>query len=586
MLTPAQRRGAGGMFVLMLIGVLLETLGVGLVIPALALMTQSDLTIRYPWLSPYLARAGNPSHGQLVVAGMLALVGVTGLRAVYLTWLAWWQSRFVYGIQIEVSQRLFAGYLRQPYAFHLQRNSAHLIRNTINQADEITNVFLQGLNLSTEVSVLVSIAILLVVVEPFGALLVMGILGAAGWAFSQLTRSHTARWGAARQVHERLRLQYLQQGLGGAKDVKLLGRESEFLARYLHQSRGSADVARRQATLTALPRLCLELLAVTGLAGVVVAMLQRGKPMDAVLPTLGVFAAAAFRLMPSVNRALGAIQSIRFSWPAIDNIAGELAIVGGAGEPRRGPLLPFQRALSLRHVTFRYESADRDAVRGISLSIPSGASVGFIGGSGAGKSTLVDLILGLFAPTSGVVEVDGVDIQANVRGWQDQIGYVSQAIYLTDDTLRRNVAFGLPDASIDEPALARAIRAARLDALVSELPHGLETVVGERGVRLSGGQRQRIGIARALYHDPSVLVLDEATSSLDLDTEREVMDAVRALRGDKTLLIVAHRLSTVEDCDRLFRLEDGCVVEEGGAAAVLRHRHGAGALPHNLNDVK
>lgn len=557
------------MFVLMLIGVLLETLGVGLVIPALALMTQSDLVSRYPALAPWLIRFGNPTHNQLVMAGMMALVAVTALRAGYLTWLAWWQSRYVYSIQIDISQRLFAGYLRQPYAFHLQRNSAQLIRNTISQADEITNVFLQGLNLSTEASVLFSIALLLVVVEPFGALLVMGTLGLAGWAFSRFTRSHTLRWGAARQRHEQARLQHLQQGLGGAKDVKLLGREGDFLRQYRRHSVGSAEVARRQATLTALPRLSLELLSVVGLAGVVFAMLERGKPMETVLPTLGVFAAAAFRLMPSVNRVLGAIQSIRFSWPAIENVYAELKIVAGAVPPAAGPAMTFDCALTLRHVSFQYASADGPALCDVSLTVPRGTSVGFIGGSGAGKSTLVDTVLGLFAPTAGVVEVDGTDIQTNLRGWQNKIGYVSQSIFLTDDTLRRNVAFGLSDEEIDESAVWRALHLAQLDEFVRELPHGLNAVVGERGVRLSGGQRQRIGIARALYHDPAVLVLDEATSSLDTETEREVMEAVRALQGDKTLLIVAHRLSTVAHCDRLFRLEAGHLVEQGEAATIL-----------------
>jgi ABC-type multidrug transport system fused ATPase/permease subunit len=318
----------------------------------------------------------------------------------------------------------------------------------------------------------------------------------------------------------------------------------------------------------ALPRLWLELLAVTGLAALVLAMIGQGKPLDALLPTLGLFAAAAFRLMPSVNRILTSLHSLRFSLPVIDTIYNEFRLLGATMAPQRGERLSFDSGLALDQVKFRYPAAEALALRGVSLAIQPGTSVGFIGGSGAGKSTLVDIILGLLVPASGSVTIDGVDIQTNLRGWQDQIGYVPQSIFLTDDTLRRNVAFGLPADQIDEAAVLRAIRAAQLEQFVNDLPQGLDTIVGERGVRLSGGQRQRIGIARALYHDPPVLVLDEATSSLDTTTERGVMEAVRALHGKKTLLIVAHRLTTVEHCDRLFRLERGRVVQEGSFAQV------------------
>ena len=228
-----------------------------------------------------------------------------------------------------------------------------------------------------------------------------------------------------------------------------------------------------------------------------------------------------------------------------------------------------RKGIVLEAVSFRYPSVEARALTCVSTVIPRGSTVGFIGQSGAGKSTLVDILLGLLTPESGTVRVDGIDIQANLRGWQDQIGYVPQSVFLTDDTLRRNVAFGLPSEQIDDAAVWRALRAAQLETFVNELPQGLDNVVGERGIRLSGGQRQRIGIARALYHDPAVLVLDEATSSLDVATEEVVMEAVRALHGAKTIIIVSHRLSTVEQCDQVYRLEQGRVVEEGKAAMVL-----------------
>jgi ABC-type multidrug transport system fused ATPase/permease subunit len=569
LLTPSQRRAAIVLLGLMLIGMVLETLGIGLVVPALALMRQSDLGARYPSLAPWLIRLGNPSHEQLVVAGMLVLVGVYAVKALFLSLLAWRQAHFVFGFQISLSQRLFAGYLRQPYTFHLQRNSAQLLRNAIGQVGEIVTVSGQGLLLVTETLVLLGISALLLSVEPLGAVLVFGTFGLAGWGFHRLTRRHILRWGEARQLHEGLRIQHFQQGLGGAKDVKLLGRESEFLALYQLHNVGSARVGERQYTVQALPRLFLELLAVTGLAALVLVMIGQGKPVETLVPTLGLLAAAAFRFMPSANRIIGAVQSVRYAVPVINSLYDELRLADAAPAPQHSEPLPFRSALTLDQVSFRYPSADALVLRGISLSIPRGASVGFIGASGAGKSTLVDVILGLLGPASGRVEVDGIDIQAHLRGWQDQIGYVPQSVYLTDDTLRRNVAFGLPDEKIDEAAVWRALHSAQLVEFVNDLPGGLDTVVGERGIRLSGGQRQRIGIARALYHDPPVLVLDEATSSVDTATERGIMDAVRALHGEKTILVVAHRTSTVEHCDRLFCLYRGRVVNEGEAAMVL-----------------
>ena len=552
----------------MLIGMVLETIGIGLVIPALALMMQSDLSAKYPVLAPWLYKLGNPTHEQLVVIGMTILVGVYAFKALFLAFLAWRQARFVGRLQADFSQRLFAGYLRQPYTFHLQRNSAQLIQNTINQSASVAGTFHQGLTLLTEFLVMFGISMMLLLVEPVGAFLVVSTLSIAGWGFNRFTRSHVLRWGKALQLHEGLRIQRLQEGLGGAKDVKLLGRESDFLVQYRRHNIGSARVSQRQATLQALPRLWLELLAVTGLAILVLVMFGQGKPLESLLPTLGLFTAAAFRFMPSVNRILTALHSVRFTIPVVDTLYSEFRLLDTTKAQLRGEQLPFTRELRLDRVSFRYPSVESLALTEVSLTIPAGSSTGFIGGSGAGKSTLVDTILGLLLPVSGTVTIDGIDIHTNLRGWQDQIGYVSQSIFLSDDSLRRNIAFGLHLDQIDDNAIWRAIHSAQLEKFVKELPQGLDTIVGERGVRLSGGQRQRVGIARALYHDPPVLVLDEATSSLDTATEHGVMEAVRKLHGKKTLLIVAHRLTTVEHCDQLFRLNNGAVVQKGSFAQV------------------
>ncbi len=569
MLAPAQRKAGVLLLGAMLISMLLETLGVGLVIPALALMADSNIATRYPALEPILAVLGHPTHVQLIGGGMIALAGVFAVKALFLALLSWQQSQFVFGVEVSLSQRLFAGYLRQPYAFHLQRNSAQLIHSVYSEARQLASALTAASLVITETLVVVGIAALLLLVEPLGTLLVMLTLGLASYMFHYFTKARVSRWGAARQLHETQRIQHLQQGLGSAKDIKLLGREDDFLTQYAVHNDGSALMGKRQAVLQSLPRLWLELLAVIGLAAVVISMLAQGKPLEALIPTLGLFAAAAFRLMPSVNRILGGVQSMRYAQPVINSLQAELSILEKTQPPSRTKPIPFTTDLQLFNVGYTYAGAAAAAITDINLTISRGHSVGFIGGSGAGKSTLIDVILGLLTPTRGHVRVDGTDIQSCVRGWQDQIGYVPQTIYLTDDTLRRNVAFGLAPDQIDEPAVQAAIQAAQLQEFVAGLPDGLNTVVGERGVRLSGGQRQRIGIARALYHDPPVLVLDEATSALDTATEQEVMQAVGALQGNKTLLIVAHRLSTVSKCDVLYRLEQGKLVDQGAFSKVI-----------------
>ena len=570
LLSTQQRRSAGVLLGLMLVGMLLETLGVGLMIPAMAMMTQSDLAAKYPFVAPAFQLLGNPEREQLLVGGLLVLVGIYSIKAVFLGFLAWRQSRFAHDLQASLSYRLFAGYLRQPYSFHLQRNSAQLIRNIISSVNGITNVVQQGLILISEALVLFGFSALLLWVEPGGALVVVVTLGTAAWAFHRFTRKRIERWGKASQLHEGLRIQHLQQGLGGAKDVKLLGREHDFLAQFKIHNLSSVHVAELRSTLQAFPRLFLELLAVTGLAALVLIMLGQGKPVDALLPTLGLFAAAAFRLMPSINRVMAAVQSVRFSTTVIDTVHKELSLVDMPPVVASGTVLTLKRELRIDGVRFRYPAAEFDSLALDSLTIPCGSTVGFVGGSGAGKSTLIDVVLGLLTPDQGIVTVDGVNIQNDLRGWQNQIGYVPQTIYLTDDTLRRNIAFGLPIEQIDEEAVLRAIKSAQLDQFVSEHSQGLDTMVGERGIRLSGGQRQRIGIARTLYHSPSVLVLDEATSALDGDTEQAVMEAIDGLSGKLTILIVAHRVSTLKNCTQIVELEAGRINRLGTYDEVVK----------------
>ena len=570
LLLPGERKNAFLLLFFMLIGVGLETLGVGLVIPTLSLFTQKNFVSKYPSLLPILNFFGNPDQYTLVVGGLLFLLGVYFIKAIFLIFLAWNQNRFNFSIGERLSLRLFTIYLRQPYVFHLQRNSAQLIRNVTNEVGIFTGSVLTPLmQLFSESLIVLGLCLMLLMAEPIGTISIVCVLGITSWGFFRFTEGSITRWGKDRQHHEGLRIQHLQQGLGGAKDVKLLGRENEFLKQYSIHTKESTKVARLNNTIQQLPRIWLELLAVCGLVTLVLIMLAQGGALDTIIPKLGLFAVVTFRLMPSVSRLLNVMQSLKYCLPVIEILEKDLILSAPENVEQKFIPSAFHKSLELQNITFTYPGVSLPSLKDISLTIKYGESVGFIGTSGAGKSTLVDILLGLLPPDHGTVKVDGNDIQQNLRGWQNQIGYVPQSIYLTDDTLLRNIAFGLSNEQINKEAVLNAIRAAHLSDFIQSQPEGLNTVVGERGVRLSGGQRQRIGIARALYHDPSVLVLDEATSALDSATEQGVMEAVRELQGSKTIIIVAHRLSTIEHCDRLYRLENGQITSQGAPKNII-----------------
>ena len=557
LLTPRQRWHGVLLLIAMVFSALLEAASVGLVVPVVTLMMQGDVDQRYPLIYELLG-GGTVRSADLVLSGIVLLVVVFLIKALFLGALAYRQASFAFGLQASVSERLFRGYLLQPYLFHLQRNSAQLIRNAINETNQFTfGAILPGMVLMTETLVLVGLVVLLIGFEPVGALSVMLLGGGVGAAFYRLTKNRIRSWGEDRQVHEGLRIQYLQEGLGGAKEVKLLGRESYFLERYALHNAASARTGELQTTLQSIPRLMLEFLAVFSLAAVVLVAQASGRTSAELVPVFGLFSVAAFRLIPLANRILVSVQSLRFSLPVLDILTRELDTCGAPVNQAEEKKLSFQDRLLIQDIFFSYPKATQPTLRGVDVTILKGQTVGVVGESGAGKSTLVNLILGLLAPSSGQFTVDGQAVQAHLRGWQKNIGYVPQHIYLTDDSLRRNIAFGENDDDINEAALIRAVQAARLNEFVGSLPEGLNSQVGEGGIRLSGGQRQRVGIARALYSAPQVLVLDEATSALDHDTEQGVMEAVSALHGAITILIVAHRLSTVAGCDVVYRLRDG-----------------------------
>ena len=404
--------------------------------------------------------------------------------------------------------------------------------------------------------------IVLVIVEPVGTILVVSTLLVATMMFHRLSDRKLQDWGTRRQFEKGRIIRTIQQSLGAIKDLQVLNREDWFILEHNKHQVSDQSLLRKIITVQSMPRLWLEVMAIGGLTGLVGVMLSAGNEPKEIVPVVGLFAATAFRVLPSVNKVVGSRQLLKVSRNAIETIYSDLQLPLLNKTGLNNETLAFE-TLQVENLTFTYEGIAESVLNNVNVHIDRGEAVGFVGQSGSGKSTLIDIMLGLLEPLSGSVLINGQTIENVKQSWQKQIGYIPQTIFLMDDSLRRNIAIGIADNEIDELAIVEALKSAQLEEFVASLPEGLDTVVGERGVRLSGGQRQRIGIARALYHRPSVLVLDEATSSLDTETEHGVMQAVQALQGDKTVIIVAHRLSTVEYCDRLYRLDAGRIVDEG-----------------------
>ena len=478
------------------------------------------------------------------------------------------RSRAAHNAGATLSNRLFAGYLALPYAFHLRRNSSELIRNTQYAVMELVqNAFIPIVTIASESLLVISILGALIATAPVVTIFVVALLGPIVLALMRLLQPRLQSLGETSQEMAASNVKILQQSFEGVRDIKLTGRRAFFADEFARSRSALATSLYRKEVLQDVPRVVVETAIVGFILGFIGISVTVGGGVLRSVPVLGLFAYAVFRVLPSLNRVLASANSLRFGFAAIDHVYTDLIAIEEVRAPsedgRPATELSFTQHIRLSGVTFRYENAARPAVEDIDLSVDRGESVGFVGATGSGKSTLIDLVIGLLEATTGGVLVDEVDIRTNLVGWHAQIGMVPQRVFLLDDTLRRNIAFGIADEDIEPDAITDSVELAQLGEFVASLPDGLETVVGERGVRLSGGQMQRVAIARALYRRPQVLVFDEGTSALDRVTESRLMRALATLRGDRTLLIVAHRLATVRECDRIVLLSGGRIMDIG-----------------------
>jgi ABC-type multidrug transport system fused ATPase/permease subunit len=567
LLTPRERKQGLLVLGLMLVTALLDTAGVASIMPFLAVLGNPELIRSNQALGWLYRRGGFESvNGFLFALGAGAFLMVIFSAALRIAG-TYATNRYIQTRRYTIGARLLEAYLRQPYEFFLSRNSADLSKIILSEVDQVVTSVLQPLlNTMSYGLVVAALLVLLVLVSPGVALVASVVVGGAYGGIYRAVRTKLRAIGHDRVTANRERYVAASEAFGGIKDLKVLGREEAYLSRFRGPAARFSRAQAAQASLWQVPRFLIEAIGFGGLLILALALLGSGMAVERLLPVLGLYAFAGYRVLPAAQQMFAGVSQVRYGMPALDEIRRDL-LERRDPEPSKGPSRrhpPLGEGIRFVNVWYRYPGAAAPALRGLNLAIPAGSSVGFVGATGAGKTTAVDLILGLLRPSSGHILLDGEPLGGgNVRAWQRSIGYVPQQIYLADATIAENIAFGIRPDQVDRKAVEEAARAARLHDFVERLPQGYATLIGERGVRLSGGERQRVGIARALYHRPSVLILDEATSALDLATEKAVMASVAALTGSRTVIIVAHRLSTVERCDTIVVLENGEIRGEG-----------------------
>ena len=574
-LPPSSKRGLPFVVIVSLIAAIFETASVASILPFMAVVMDPGVLFKYPWLEKTLALFNiQTQQGAVIGAGVLT-VAVLAIGNVVTAANLWIQTHYIALARRELSSELFTGYLYLPYAFHVQRDTPSLGRVIGGDVESALGGFLASLLgvVAKGLSGLVLIS-LIIVVDPTVALGTVLVLGCGYMFVYRLIRARQVRLGA-KMVESSLAVGRISlEGLSGVKELRVLGRESTSTVEYKKSFTELTDTQASNLLASALPRYVIEVFAYAGIVAVTLAFVIKGEG-TAAIPSLALYALAGNRLVPIFQQFFAAAITIKYHTRAVESLEADLAIVRQSPPPSLmddASPLSFKQEINLSHLTFSYPNANRPALNDISLRIPQNQSIGFVGRTGSGKTTLADVILGLYTPGAGSIAVDGIALtEDNARAWRKRVGYVPQTVFLTNASVARNIALGIPEDQIDHAAVLRAAHMAQADEFISQMPDGYDTVVGERGVKLSGGQRQRLGIARALYHNPDVLVFDEATSALDGMTEDAVMQAVQTLSAERTMILIAHRLRTVQACDRIVMLEAGKIVADGSYSELSKN---------------
>lgn len=550
------------LFFMVGLGSILELLGVSAFSPLINLITDPSI-IHTKWYLEWLYQALRiQDTRRFLSVVILIIIAIYIIKNVYLIWERNLLYRYIFNVQKRVSVKLLKAYLNEPYSFFLTRNTAVLQRSLQSDTDSFVKAIKHFLELMIEAITCVVIIVYLFLVSHSMTIIIAVILVGLVGFFALTTKKKTQKLGRDSQKYKAEIYQYMNQALGGVKEIKVLNREHTFLDKY-EDSFGKFTYAQRVSEILGMvPKYCVEASCMTGLLVAILLKMYFGqKDLIDFIPQLSVFAIASVRLLPSVGRINQYFTYILYEQPSIALVYHDLQEVENIEEQtKQNQDWKLKSELRICSISYHYPNTDKNVLENASMVIRKGTMVGLVGASGAGKSTLADIILGLLTPQMGKIYADDLDVLKNVQTWQQEIGYIPQVIYLSDDSIRNNIAFGVPEDEIDDTRVRLAAEQAQLADFIDLLPDGYQTSVGDRGIRLSGGQRQRIGIARALYNDPELLILDEATSALDHDTETAVMEAIDHLQGQKTMIIIAHRLSTIANADCIYEVADGKIV--------------------------
>lgn len=554
------------------IGGFLETLGVSTMIPVVTVLLTPEKVQEYIDQYDFLSKICNALHitsvNQVVVSLLLLLMAVYVIKNVYLLFLVYRQNTFITQNRNNMISRVMAEFLNRPYEQYLGADIPTVFRITDSDIPQTFALMLALLSLASEAVVSCLIFLVLLIQNVKMTLFVMFVFGVLTLVIVKVLKPRLNRIGAKNQAIQSRIAKWRIQATYGLKDVKVLNREEFFVRNYYETGKVGANVARNYAVLNNTPRLLIETIFIVSMLGYVAIYINGGGDVSEMMTTIATFGVAAIRVLPSVNRINTYITEIAYTTPSLNFVYENLqqgmktdAMLAERKANSQKEKLKLDDKIELNHISFHYPDSDKNIFTDAHMVVPRGKSVGIMGSSGAGKSTIVDILLGLLHAQEGQITCDGVDIFKNYESWLAQIGYIPQSIYLIDESIRENIAFGIDADKIDEKRIWEVLEEAQLKEFIEELPEGLDTTIGDRGIRLSGGQRQRIGIARALYHNPEILVFDEATSALDNETEAAVMEAVNSFHGKKTMVIIAHRLNTIEKCDIIYKVENEKIVE-------------------------
>ena len=554
-----------GLMVLILIGGLLETASASLILPLVSAILDEEKFAENRYVMQIRELFGIESVRTFTLCMLGFIIAIYIFKAVFLILQTYLLARFANKNRARCTTNLLWQFLHRPYEYYLYAETSDIIRTIYGDMDNIFNLLLQCMNFASELMVSLCLGVFLLITDWKMCLLMVLLLGVLTLLNVKVIKKHLNIAGEGSRITQAGMYKWILQGASGIKDVKVLRKEYYFTDRYSDSAEGYADNQIKYNVLTNLPRLLIEAVAILGILIYVMISMLMGVNIASLMTTIAAFAVAAMRLLPSVNRLNTYIANIAYFEPALDFIYENVNTKGLSEEnvlithnPKEEyvPALSFKDTIELNDITFAYPNTDKNIFTHADMTVPIGASVGVVGASGAGKSTIVDIMLGLLEVKTGEILCDGIDAMEHYPEWLSHIGYIPQTIYMLDDSIRRNIAFGVDDSDIDDDRVWAVLKEAQMMDFVKDLPDGLDAQIGERGVRISGGQRQRLGIARALYHNPQILIFDEATSALDNDTETAIMDAIDSLHGQKTMVIIAHRLRTIENCDIIYEVKD------------------------------